>query len=179
MEFDIATPEMDEADTLTDLWVTLARDQHDYGSYLAAEDNRSPIYESICQHIVTGGILVARISDSGFDSDSNQSTGDRHSDVVGFVMFAVKKGQYREVVSMGVIENLYVVSDHRGEGIGSALLVGAEDALKSDGVAVITLDVMAENEEARRFYARHGYDAHRITMAKHEHETDTHSKDEG
>jgi ribosomal protein S18 acetylase RimI-like enzyme len=179
MEFDIASPNMDEADMLTDLWVALARDQYDYGSYLAAEDNHSAIYESICQHIVTGGLLVARIADSDFDSDDNRSTGCDHGDVAGFVMFADKKGRYTEVVSIGVIENIYVVPDHRREGIGSALLGSAEDALRSDGVAVITLDVMAENEAARRFYARHGYDAHRITMAKQEREIDTHSKDEG
>lgn len=172
MEFDIATPDMDEADTLADLWVTLAREQHDYGSYLAAEDNHSPIYESICQHIITNGVLVARISADDFGGVDG-------SDIVGFVMFAEKKGKYTETASIGVIENLYVVPDQRCEGIGSALLVGAEDALKSDGVAVITLDVMAGNESARRFYSRHGYDAHQITMAKRERETDTHSSDEG
>jgi ribosomal protein S18 acetylase RimI-like enzyme len=193
MEFDIATPKMDDADALTDLWVALAQGQHDYGSYLAAEDNHSPIYESICQHIVTGGILVARSCDGdlnndggldndrdlNFDSDSEWSSDRGQSDIAGFVMFADKKGRYTEVISIGIIENLYVVPDQRGKGIGSALLVAAEDALKSDGVAVTTLEVMAANEAARRFYTRHGYDAHRITMAKQERETDTHSKDEG
>jgi ribosomal protein S18 acetylase RimI-like enzyme len=175
---EIDTPSMDETDTLTDLWVALARDQYDHGSYLAAEDNQSPIHESICQHIVTGNILVARVSNGDSENDSDESSDHAHSDtdIAGFIMFTTHTGRYQETVSTGIIENLYVVPEQRGEEIGSALLDAAEDALKSDGTAVITLDVMVANEAARRFYARHGYDGHRMTMAKRE--TDTHSKGE-
>jgi ribosomal protein S18 acetylase RimI-like enzyme len=171
---EIDTPEMDEADALTDLWETLARDQYDHGSYLAAEDNRTPIHESICQHVVTDGLLVARVS----NDDSGESSDHAHSetDIAGFIMFTTHTGRYQETVSTGIIENLYVVPEQRGKGIGSALLDAAENALKTDGTEVITLDVMVANEAARRFYSRHGYDAHRMTMAKRE--TDTHSKGE-
>lgn len=172
---DIDTPAMDEADPLADLWVALARDQYDHGSHLAAIDNRAAIYESICQHIVTSSVLVARVP----ECETSVEMGNRDHDtteIVGFVMFTTKTGRYEETVSAGVIENIYVVPERREEGIGSALLTAAEDALKTDGTAVITLDVMAANRAARRFYTDHGYNAHRVTMAKHE--TDTHSKDE-
>lgn len=171
----IDIPAMDEADTLADLWVALARDQYDHGSHLAASDNRSAIYESICQHVVTNGILVARVPECDTPAAIESSVRDE-TEIVGFVMFATKTGRYEETVSVGIIENIYVVPEQREEGIGSALLTAAEDALKTDGVEVITLDVMATNGAARRFYTSHGYNAHRVTMAKHE--IDTHSKDE-
>lgn len=176
---EIDTPDRDEADHLTDLWVALARGQHDHGSHLAAETNRTPIHESLSQHIVTGGVLVART-----DTDDREDDEENHndSDIVGFIMFTTRTGRYEETVSAGIIENLYVVPDYRGEGIGSALLTAAEESLESNGVEIITLDVMAANGAARRFYARHGYDTHRVTMAKRESEAeseiDTHSKDE-
>jgi ribosomal protein S18 acetylase RimI-like enzyme len=174
---EIDTPEMNEADILADLWVELARDQFEHGSHLAAEDNRTAIYESICQHIVTGGVLVARVSDFNPDTSVElKNSSYSETDIVGFVMFTTKSGQYDEIVSAGAIENIYVVEDLREGGIGSALLTAAEDALKTDGIEIITLDVMATNKSARRFYARHGYDAHRVTMSKDE--TDTHSKGE-
>jgi len=37
---------------------------------------------------------------------------------------------------------------------------------------VVALETMADNEAARRFYRRHGYEPHRIEL---ERESDTHS----
>ncbi|MFC6963848.1 GNAT family N-acetyltransferase [Halocatena marina] len=171
---EIDTPSRAEADILADLWVSLARGQHNHGSHLAAETNRTPIYESICQHIVTDGVRVARDSDA---IDQEHADGEHvETDIVGFIMFTARTGRYEETVSAGVIENLYVMPDWRSEGIGSALLSTAEDELEADGIEIITLDVMASNRAARRFYSRHGYATHRVTMAKRK--TDTHSKDE-
>lgn len=168
---EIDTPDRSEADVLTDLWVSLARGQQDHGSHLAAEPNRAPIRESINQHLVTGGLLVARD-----DTAVQQPDSDLVTDIVGFVMFSAQSGRYEETTPAGLIENLYVVPERRGDGIGSSLLGAAEQSLHEQGIEIITLDVMANNTDAQRFYERHGYTDHRITMAKHE--TDTHSKDE-
>lgn len=168
---EIDTPERNEADVLADLWVALARGQQQHGSHLAAEPNREPIQESIYQHMIAGGLFVARTG-----VPTRRSGSDRHTDIAGFVMFTTHSGRYEETVSAGLIENLYVLPEYRGEGIGSALLEAAEQALYDQGIETITLDVMTENTAAQRFYERHGYNPHRLTMAKHE--TDTHSKDE-
>ncbi|UPM43719.1 GNAT family N-acetyltransferase [Halocatena salina] len=168
---EIDTPDRNEADVLTDLWIALARGQQDHGSHLAAESNRTPIRESITQHLVTGGLLVARA-----DTAVQRTESDLVTDIVGFVMFSAHSGRYEETTAAGLIENLYVVPDHRGDGIGSSLLVAAEQSLYEQDIETITLDVMANNTEAQQFYERHGYTTHRVTMAKHE--TDIHSKDE-
>ncbi|RRJ32807.1 GNAT family N-acetyltransferase [Halocatena pleomorpha] len=168
---DIDTPDRNEVDVLADLWVALARGQQEHGSHLAAESNRTPIRESITQHLVTGGLLVARADDA-----VHRTEFDRVTDVIGFVMFSAQSGRYEETTAAGLIENLYVVPDHRGDGIGSSLLVAAEESLHEQGIETITLDVMTNNAGAQQFYEHHGYTAHRITMAKHE--TDIHSKDE-
>lgn len=165
---EIDTPNRNEADVLTDLWVALARGQQQHDSQLAADPNRAPIRESVHQHMIAGGLLVARAGMA-----TRRSGSDRHTDIAGFVMFTDHSGRYEETAATGLIENLYVIPEYRNEGIGSALLAAAEHALFEEGIETITLDVMTENTAAQRFYERHGYNPHRLTMAKHE--TDTHS----
>ena len=65
-----------------------------------------------------------------------------------------------------LIHNLFVRAPERGDGIGSALLTAAEEALDAGGAAVIALESMAENDAARAFYRRHGYDPHRVELEK-------------
>jgi len=148
----------DEVDALVDLWVDLARGQRDHGSHLLADENRTVVRESVSRHVVTGGALVARET----DGDS----------LVGFVLFGPETGGYEQDRDRGVVENIYVVPRRRGEGIGSALLAEAEAALADAGAGVVALETMADNEAARRFYRRHGYEPHRIEL---ERESDTHS----
>ncbi len=55
------------------------------------------------------------------------------------------------------ISNLAVYPAHRGKGIGTALLLMAEESARASGAARITLDVEVENQKAVRLYRRMGY----------------------
>jgi ribosomal protein S18 acetylase RimI-like enzyme len=153
---DVTTASTEQVDTITDLWVALARSQRTYGSHLLATTNRSIIREVILQRIVADNILIAHTADS----------------IVGFVMFRHRNPQYEADVVTGLIENLYVIPEHRRDGIGSALLMAAERRLTDGGVDTIHIESMSENSEARAFYTAHGYEPHRITFEKAT-ETDT------
>ncbi|ADJ15153.1 GNAT family N-acetyltransferase [Halalkalicoccus jeotgali] len=146
----IEPPEFDETAAIADLWVALARGQRAFGSHLASETNRERIEEAIGRHIADGNLLVAR-SDGA---------------VVGFAMFAVEYRLYDVDTVRGIIHNLFVVPDRRGEGIGSKLLERAEETLRKKGAAAIGLEVLAANEAARRFYSAHDYRPHRIELEK-------------
>jgi len=146
---EIRVPDTSSVDEIVDMWIALADGQRDHGSHLKAEANRERIRESILLHVVGDTVLVA-------DTDR----------IIGFVMFTTGPAQYVQDRSRGVIENLYVRPDRRGQGIGSALLGTAEGRLRDAGVDVIALEVMAPNDDARRFYRRHGYEPHRIEMEK-------------
>ncbi|WP_117211805.1 GNAT family N-acetyltransferase [Allorhizocola rhizosphaerae] len=69
--------------------------------------------------------------------------------VVGFVNY----GSYRGDESIGEIYAIYVHPDFWGTGIADALFTAALDALPQ---AEVRLWVLAENQRAQRFYARHG-----------------------
>ncbi len=154
---DIRGPEPRDAESLADLWVALARGQQDHGSHLQAEQNRSRVRDVLARYAATDRLLVA-------DAPSTTPAGE--TDIVGFVMFRIRADEYEVDCRRGLVENLYVVPDHRGRGIGSDLLSAAEQLLRERGVDVVSLEAMAQNNAARRFYRRHGYEPHRVEFEK-------------
>lgn len=156
----IESATMDEVDEVADRWTDLARGQRAHGSHLRVEANRSAIRNAVARDVVTGGVLVAR-----------------DPELVGFVTFGPESPAYEEDVERGVIRNLYVRPERRGEGVGSALLDAAEERLADTGAEVVSLEAMADNRAARRFYRRNGYSPHRIEFEKRP-ESDTDTKDD-
>ena len=56
------------------------------------------------------------------------------------------------------IHDLAVVPEHRGKGVGHALLAAAEDRALRRGCCKLTLEVQDENRRARAVYARFGFE---------------------
>jgi GNAT superfamily N-acetyltransferase len=55
------------------------------------------------------------------------------------------------------IDDLWIHSGYRKQGIGKALLSALETQINSDGFVKAKLRVVAENEAARKFYRREGW----------------------
>jgi hypothetical protein len=64
---------------------------------------------------------------------------------------------------LGAIQNVGVVADHRGRGIGRALLLKALAGFASVGVRRVFLEVTARNEPAVRMYRTLGFRCTRTT----------------
>ncbi|WP_172636027.1 GNAT family N-acetyltransferase [Natronobacterium gregoryi] len=163
IEIDPATT--DEIDAVTELWVRLARDQRQYDSYVRAETNRDRMRETLAAHAASDGLLVARADGT----------------LAGFASFSVERGTLDLDATRGTLSNLYVEPAYRDYGIGTALLERAEATLAERDVDVMVLEVMADNELARRFYRDCGYETFRVTMERSLEEpveNDTHSKEE-
>lgn len=152
----IAPAATDDADAVADLWVALAADQRQHGSTLLATANRDAVREWAASRAVTGELFVAR---DGGETDATAA-------LLGFVGFTLEHGGYDRDCTRGVVSNLYVVPERRGEGVGSALLHAAEQALSSAGADAVVLEALANNDRARAFYAEHGYDIHRVELRK-------------
>lgn len=155
---DIEPATGEDVDAVTDQWVDLAAGQRAFGSHLLADENRTHARATVARSVVTDELLVAR-----------------DGEVVGFVTFGVESGAFEQDTVRGVVRNVYVDPDRRGEGIGTALLSAAETALVGRGAETFALEAMAENEAARRFYRRHGYRPQRVEMEKQA-ESDTLTK---
>ena len=148
-----------DVDAVTDMWVALAAGQREHGATLRAEANRATVREWVAQSVVTGDLLVAR--DSGGGRDSENEAG-----LVGFVGFALERGDYERDAVRGTVSNLFVVPERRGEGVGTALLGEAERALRERGADRVALEALTDNDRARSFYAARGYDPHRVELTK-------------
>jgi ribosomal protein S18 acetylase RimI-like enzyme len=158
---------VEDVDAVADLWVELAAGQREFGSHLFAGENRATVREAIAKNAVADELLVARAeSETEEATDEPETDSEQSSEIVGFVTFSIESGSYDRDVTRGLVQNVFVVSDHRGQGIGSDLLGEAETLLAERGADAISLEVMADNEEARRFYQRHGYTPHRIELEK-------------
>ncbi len=59
--------------------------------------------------------------------------------------------------SVALLDELYVVPDHRDLGIGSAVIDQLFATARSMGIAVIEINVDEGDRDAQRFYERHGF----------------------
>jgi ribosomal protein S18 acetylase RimI-like enzyme len=162
----------DDIDSVAAMWVALAAEQRDHGSHLFAAANRERARDLAAQYVHADNVAVA----------------ERAGKPVGFVMVHTETGFYETDSMRGVVDNLYVVPEHRGDGVGSALLDWGERRLREDGADVLAVEALWDNEGARRLYERRGYSPHRVTLEQPvdgdatggaSGESDTHSKDDG
>jgi ribosomal protein S18 acetylase RimI-like enzyme len=151
-----------DTDAVAALWVALAEGQRDHGSHLLADANRTPAREAAARHAVTGGLFVARVTEAGLDAAPDLDSGT----LVGFVTASRATDGFEMDIVRGVVRNIYVRPSVRGRGIGTALLAAAETHLAEQGATVVSLESMATNDAARRFYRRHGYTPHRVELEK-------------
>jgi len=163
----IAPATADDIDAVTDLWIALAEGQRRHGSTLLAEANRAAVRDWVARSVVTGELFVARPREEADEEADRGNDGERSAtDPIGFVGFALDRGDYDRERTRGTVSNLFVVPDRRGEGVGSALLDAAERALREAGAEAVALEALANNERARAFYAAHGYERHRVELTK-------------
>ncbi len=71
--------------------------------------------------------------------------------IVGFVVGA------REAPCEGKVLAIAVDNEHRGQGLGSALLKNLRSQMARGGAYRLTLEVRADDPKAQRFYLRHGF----------------------
>lgn len=149
----------DDLDDLVSHWSALVASQRDFGSHIRAEGNRTAARDVMSQHVAADRVVVAR-PHPGFDDRM------KTDQILGFVTFYVETGLYEQTETRGIVENIYVIPEARGKGVGSALLTDAEYRLAERGGDVGALSVLAANQEGRDFYRAHGYEPHRITVER-------------
>lgn len=78
------------------------------------------------------------------------------SEPVGFALVTMRPTPYYDG-PLAQLDELYVVPELRGSGIGTRLLTGAIDSLIDRGVREMHINVDEVDDGARRFYERHGF----------------------
>lgn len=78
------------------------------------------------------------------------------SEPVGFALVTMRPTPYYDG-PLAQLDELYVIPELRGSGIGTRLLTGTIDALIDRGVREMHINVDEVDDGARRFYERHGF----------------------
>lgn len=78
---------------------------------------------------------------------------------VGWICFGPCQGDVSGPGQVGEVYALYVSPDLIGRGIGRILLGEAHAQMKGQGIGASTLWVLRDNQRARHFYERAGYQA--------------------
>ncbi|MFB6109952.1 MAG: GNAT family N-acetyltransferase [Halodesulfurarchaeum sp.] len=155
MTFAVSPATSADLESVLECWVSLVESQRAHGSHIEGETNRRVARDLLGQYIAGDMLSVAR-----------PAGGSPGGPILGFVMFYRDQGLFEESEVRGTIENVYVVPEARGEGVGTALLDHAEGALADRGVTVVSLSAMADNDRARDWYRERGYEPHRITFER-------------
>jgi ribosomal-protein-alanine N-acetyltransferase len=93
-----------------------------------------------------GAFTMVAVQDA---ADTAQETGDAHK-IGGFII--------AQAGAMGHIITIDVVASARRSGLGSQLLLAAEDRLRHSGSLAVNLETAVDNQGALLFYKRHGYE---------------------
>lgn len=152
MDFEIVEAGSNDIDQIVPLWVDLVEGQRSYGSHIEGESNRRAARDLLGQYVAGNMLSVATPSGT--------------EELVGFVMYYREDGFYEQSVVRGVIENVYVKPEVRGQGVGSALLSRAETELADRGADVVAISAMAENDTAIEWYRERGYAPQRLVMER-------------
>ncbi|MGM0509846.1 MAG: N-acetyltransferase family protein [Thermoplasmatota archaeon] len=140
----IRQAKMEDIDDLAELWYDLATMHEDImEGYELSEDPKSAWTEMMEDFIENPNWRTFIAEDDG---------------IVGFVTVGLRKrADFFRRQKMGMIMDLFVKEDRRGEGIGTALVSASESWIKEKGFEVAVLTVAPENQGAVDFWKEHGY----------------------
>jgi GNAT superfamily N-acetyltransferase len=103
-------------------------------------------------------------TDDEVDAEMRNDPSDELCQPSGLLLAAHKDGEVVGCVGLrllpdglGEVTRVFVRPIARGHGVGAQLMQAVEDAARSHGLTRLQLDTRSELTEARRLYARHGY----------------------
>jgi len=96
---------------------------------------------------------------------SGEATSTPGEGILGFIVAELRR-------QTGHIITIDVIAEARRLGVGSALLLAAEDRLRESGATAVALETAVNNEAAIRFYKQKGYFVEKTIRAYYSNQLD-------
>ena len=138
------------------LGALLVRTHHDFDPdrFIAATPQTEPAYGSFLGRQLDEPNIVILVAE-------------RDGEVVGYTYAGVEGNDYMSLRGpAGVLYDIVVDPDHRGHGVGGALLEATLEALEAKGAPRVVLSTAERNEPAQRLFARAGFRRTMIEMTR-------------
>ena len=119
------------------------------------------------QHFQRGGRAREYLSDLVSDENSDFLLAVFDGEIVGFSLLFSKETKDLSLLvpcKYAYIQDFVVKSTHRNRGVGSRLMDASKSWAKAHGAEYLRLSVLPDNENAQRFYSRHGLTRQMISM---------------
>ncbi len=88
-------------------------------------------------------------------------------EILGFVNVVIRKRlDFFKQQRIGMILDLFVREEFRGQGVGSKLVERSEEWIKDHGSSLGILTVAPENEDGVQFWEDHGYETYLLKKRK-------------
>ena len=84
--------------------------------------------------------------------------------IVGFITGEILSKKEWYTVQLGTINNLFVLEEYRGKGIGKKLMETMMDAFKEKGINNFELYALNNNENALKLYEKLGFRKYNVQM---------------
>lgn len=99
------------------------------------------------------------------DADAAVLVADDNGDVIGYAFATIEGYDYMALRGpAGVLHDVIVDTEHRGQGVGRLLLNAAVEFFRSHGAPRVVLSTAARNEAAQRLFASIGFRQTMIEM---------------
>ncbi|MBS3782271.1 MAG: GNAT family N-acetyltransferase [Candidatus Thermoplasmatota archaeon] len=154
MVLDIRKAKKDDLDEIVKMWYSLASThQKMMRGYELAEDCREKWKKFVENGLEKKGMCTF-VAEEG-----NQ--------LVGFLNVVIREriGIFEET-HVGMILDVFIKKDKRGEGIGTQLTERAESWIRKKGVSIAVLTVSPENKKAVKFWEETGYETYLLKKRK-------------
>ncbi len=145
-----------DAETLGRLGALLVREHHEFDPkrFIAAMPRTEQGY---------GAFLRTQLE----APDAVVLVAERDGDVLGYAYATVEGNDYMALRGpAGVLQDIVVDPDYRGQGIGRTLLDATLAALEARGAPRVVLSTAERNEPAQRLFARAGFRRTMIEMTR-------------
>lgn len=140
-------------DSVKELWLGLAREMFEFEHLtLPSEANADTYVKSVREDLAEkqGFLLVAK----------------SRSKLVGFIYATISSRPVEITRTIGSINDLYVLPEYRGRGMGRKLMAECLSKLKDAKVEVVYIRVLVENKIAISLYEKLGFKVYNYGMMK-------------
>lgn len=144
----------DVGESVKKLWLGLSQEMFEIERLIVPSEANGDKWVGFVREGLSSGrnlLLVAKIDNA----------------VVGFAFASIFRNYPLNVSkTIGAIDDVYVLPEFRGKGIGKKLAVECLNKMKAASVKAVTLQVLTENKAAIRLYEKLGFKTYRYGMVK-------------